>query len=194
MERHTSAPEIITAADIVAKLREGVNATYDIELRAMKIPMRVLSCDEFNKIRHGAIAKVSLIKHGDDTDKNLEIQKGVLAYASTIVPGVPGIFTEKVLTELSLDEITYLYDQYISVLERVNPSIETISEMEFESIVEALQKKTASARELSIKQSRAICSDLPGVVRTLERLGLLPVNSSGFLRAALPKFVNNPEA
>lgn len=178
MDRHPEQTPIMSAEEIVSKLRAGIDETYEIEMRGTAIYVRVLSGDEFNYIRKACIQQVAA-QGGDDTDKNFEIQKAVLAKCCMLKDNVPGILNQKVLARLTVDEITNLYEQYLSILEQVNPTLDTISADEFEAIVTALQKKTSTARELSIRQLRGICSDLPGVLRILEREKSPPANSSG---------------
>jgi hypothetical protein len=167
MERREQAPQILTAEDIVAKLRQGVRETYEIELRGTIIPVRVLSIDEMNRIRQQAI-KDTAIKGGDETDRNLNVQQSTLMLASTVPMGSAPMLSNKVLGLLSVDEVTYLFEQYIGVLGRVNPSIDMISAEEFRSIVDVLKKKSISVRDLSLRQLRGICSHFVDETPVLE--------------------------
>jgi hypothetical protein len=161
------APQITTAEDIVAKLRSGVRESYQIEMRGAIIPVRVLSIDEMNAIRQQAIKSIA-IRGGDDTDRNLEVQRSTLTLASQVPVGSAAMLSERVLGLLSVDEVTYLFEQYIGVLQRVNPSIETITEDEFRSLVEALKKKNISPNDLSLRQLRGMCSHLVAGTPTQE--------------------------
>lgn len=150
------APKITTAEDLLARLRQGVKDVHQIELRGTVIPVRVLSADEMNRIRQEAL-KDTAISGGDETDKNLRVQKNTLILASTVPVGSGPMLAERVLGMLSVDEITFLFEQYIHVLDRVNPSLETISTEEFQALVVALKKKSISTRDLSLRQLRGTC-------------------------------------
>lgn len=151
------APEVIKAEDILAKLRAGVREVHEIEIRGTVIPVRVLSADEMNRIRQEAV-KDTTIARGDETDKNLHIQKTTLVMATTVPVGSAPMLSAKILGMLTVDEIAYLFDQYIGVMQRVNPSVETIDAQEFRALVDALKKKSISVKDLSLRQLRGICS------------------------------------
>lgn len=161
------APQITTAEDIVSKLRQGVRETYQIEMRGAVIPVRVLSADEMNRIRQQAI-KDNAVAGGDETDKNLKVQEATLVLASQVPAGSAPMLSQRVLKMLTVDEITYLFEQYIGVLQRVNPSLDTISADEFRALVDALKKKSVSPKDLSLRQLRGICSHFVEGTQTQE--------------------------
>lgn len=147
----------MTVEDQLAKMREGKKAIYEIKLGMAVFPVRVLAADEVAAVRREAIRKTSLAS-GDDTDKNIEIQKTTLKLASTLSKGGAPLITDKLLSMMYLDELTYLYDEYIRVMEAVNPAIDHIQPDVFRSLVDALKKNIASPRDLSLLQLRAICT------------------------------------
>jgi hypothetical protein len=162
MNRPTEATQITTVEDILAKMRNGVKATHEIKLRDAVIPVRVLSVDEMNAIRREALI-TSLASKGDDTDINLQKQKSTLKLASNLNGGPT--LSEKLLGQLTTDEINYLYSEYVAVMERVNPSIETIPNEEFRLMVEALKKNLAFPKDLSLRQLKAICSAFQDMIQ-----------------------------
>lgn len=147
----------LSAEELLAKMRQGKKELHEIKMGNMVIPVRVLSCDEVATIRREAIRKTAMAQ-GDETDRNLQIQKLTLTLASTVSRGQAPFLGEKIMGLMTLDELTYLYDEYIRVLETVNPAIEHISPEVFRSIVDALKKNAASPKDLSLLQLRAICS------------------------------------
>lgn len=151
------ATPIVTAEEILARLRTGVKDSYEIKMRGAVIPVRVLSISEANMIRSRA-RKTAVLNQGDETDVNLQIQKETLSLASCVPTGSAPILSEKVLAMLTTDEICFLFEEYIGVMERVNPSVEQILPEEFRALVDALKKKAVSVRDLSIHQRNAICT------------------------------------
>jgi hypothetical protein len=156
VENQGTAPQIMKAEDILAQLRAGVKETYEISLRSARIPVRILSVDEVNKIRAEA-KKLAAIAGGDDTDQNLAIQKLTLSMATQVPKNTAPILSEKVLSMLTVDELSSLFNEFINVMERVNPSIEHISPEEFRALVDALKKNAITVKELSLRQKDAIC-------------------------------------
>lgn len=146
----------MSADELLAKLRQGKKTVDEIRMGALTVPVRVISCDEVNMIRREAIRKSSIIQ-GDETDKNLEIQKNTLKLASTLKPGSAPFIGDKLLSLLSMDEISYLYEEFIRFMDNVNPALEHITPERFKEIIDALKKNIISPRDLSLLQLRAIC-------------------------------------
>lgn len=171
-------PTIITAEDIIAKMRAGIREVHEISFRELKIPVRVLSIDEINRIRHMAKQSVMLTKDGDQTDANVAMQKITLQMASQMPQQAP-LLGEKVLSLMTVDEVNYLYNEYIRIMDSVNPSLETMSETRFREMVEALKKKEISSNDLSIPQLKAICSSFVDLILKLEHQRSHKDNSHG---------------
>jgi hypothetical protein len=150
------APQQWSEAEILAKMREGTKSVHEIRCRSLVIPVRILSIDEVNQVRRESIMQAQLVK-GDDIDKNVAIQRFTLKLASQLQPGGAPVLTDKILSQMSVDEVNFLYNDYIVVSERVNPSVETISDTEFRELVDALKKNHASANDFSLLQLKAIC-------------------------------------
>ncbi len=167
MNRDITHQVPMSAEEIVAKMRAGKKEVHEIKMGPLSIPVRVLSCDEVAAVRREAI-KFATIMGGDDTDKNLAIQKSTLKLASTLTKGGAPMLSDKVLALLSLDEMSYLYEEFIKVMDTVNPALEHITPEIFRMIVDALKKNTASARDLSMLQLRAICTAYVDLIQRQE--------------------------
>lgn len=172
------APQIVTAEDQLERMRAGTKAIHEIRMRDMVIPVRVLSIEEIQAIRREAIQKTSNMGM-DDTDKHIMIQKITLKMASTIVKGGGPTLGDKVLGLVSLDELQYLYDEYIRVMDAVNPTLQTIEPEAFRALVDALKKNSVSSKDCSLLQLRAICSAFVGLIQKLETQGSPLDKSSG---------------
>jgi hypothetical protein len=161
------APQIVSAEDLLAKMRAGTKEVYDIRLRELVVPVRILTIDERQAIRREAIQKTAMAQ-GDETDKNVLIQKFTLKLASTIQKNGAPMLSDKLLSMLSLDEIQYLYDDYMRVTDSVNPNVETISPEKFRELVDALKKSLISSKDCSLLELRAICSAFVALILKLE--------------------------
>lgn len=149
--------QMVSAEDILAKMRAGVKETYEIRMREQVFAVRILAMDEIAAIRREAI-KHQLSLGGDDTDKNVYIQKATLTKATTLSKATPSMLSERLMGMLSLDEVKYLYEEYIRVMDAVNPAIEHMDPAEFRALVDALKKNILGSRDCSLLQLRAICS------------------------------------
>ena len=156
-QQRNEAPNITTVDDLLAKMRSGIRAVHEIRMRDLVIPVRVLSIDEINEIRKDAY-KQAIISKGDEVDKNVSIQRSTLKLASTVPRDAGPLLSDKLLSMLTVDEINFLYDEYIRVLDSVNPALEQLTQEQFRALVDALKKNTISSRDCSLQQLRAICT------------------------------------
>jgi hypothetical protein len=166
-EQHHEPPQITRVEDILAKMRMGVKEVYEIRMRDMTFPVRVISMDEQAQIRREAI-KLAAAMGGDDTDKNCAIQKMSLKVASTLSPGGAPLISDSLLSKLTLDEVKFLFEDYIRVMDGVNPSLEMIPPDHFRAMVDALKKNSLGAKDLSLLQLRAVCSTFVELIQKLE--------------------------
>lgn len=169
MDRRTSheAPQILRAEDILAKMRAGTKEVHDIRMRDQVFPVRVLSMDEIALIYREAAGHVAKTG-GTELDRNIFIQKSTLKMASTLSVGSAPTIMDALLKLMSLDEVKFMYDEYIRVMDAVNPSIELIPPDQFRALVDALKKSELSSRDCSLLQLRAICSAFQELIQRLE--------------------------
>lgn len=163
-----SAPHaVVTADELLAKMRKGIKEVHEIRMRDLTISVRVLSVDEMNTIRRDA-ARVSAISSGDETDRYLTAQKYTLKLASALQQNGAPLLSDKILGMLTVDEVNYLYEEYMRVMDSVNPSMETVSSEQFQEVVNALKKNTISSRDLPLLQLRAICTAYVDLIQRQE--------------------------
>lgn len=159
MERSQVAatpPDIQTAQDLLAKMRAGTKQHHEVRMRDLVIPVRILSIDEVNMIRRESVAEAQKTPNGDDIDKNVAIQKKTLMKASSI-NGKP-FLGDKILSLMSVDEINYLYEEYIKAMDDVNPVVDRMTDEQLRFLIDAIKKNSVSARDLSLLQLRAVFS------------------------------------
>lgn len=157
----------LSPEELLVKLRLGKKTVSEIRMGGLEIPVRVLSCDEVNQIRRYAMAQAAKVG-GDETDKNVEIQKATIKLASTMTVGGGPFIGDPILNKLSFDEISYLYEEYIRFLDSVNPSLEQISPEAFRGLVDALKKNIRSPSDCSLLQLKAICRAYVDLILRLE--------------------------
>ncbi len=158
----------VSPEEMLSQLRMGKKMSYEVTIGNLKFPMRVLSLDEEAAVRREAL-KRTMVLQGDETDKNIEIEKATIKLATTPIEkgGIPFI-SDVILSRMTADEHTQLYNEYINIRDRVNPSLEQIDPEQFKGLVECLKKNIVSKNDLSITQLRAICSAFQDLIQRLE--------------------------
>jgi hypothetical protein len=146
--------ELLSAEDLLARMRAGTKEVYEIKMRQLALPVRILSLDEMLDIRNRMMVQNAKVV-GDQANLASLVQKETLRFATTI-GGQPGILSDRLLGMLSLDEIQFLYAEYTKVTEEVNPSLEAVSPEKFEMLVDAIKKNSVTASDLSLVQLRAV--------------------------------------
>lgn len=158
MSRQEATPSaIVTAEDLLKKLRAGVQEVYTVKVRDVEIPMRPLSNAEAVLIRREAI-KAAAAVGGDETEKNIVIQRLTLTYATQDPVKKLPFVSPKFWEIISVDEIQNFYKEYALIMDNVNPSLETLNPDQFRALVEALKKSAISVKELSLLQLKTICT------------------------------------
>ena len=170
----TGAPPVFAAEDLLKKMRAGTKTTFEIRMRDLVIPVRILSQDEWNLIRRDAKLSTELNK-GDNTDRNVLIQKNVLKLAST-PPGSGPLLGDKLLSLLTQDEMSYLYNEYLVQVDSINPELDKLTLEEFTSLVALIKKKSISSKDCSLKQLRAIFSAFAELIEQEEQMVSPPGN------------------
>lgn len=145
----------VMADEILARMRMGKKTFSEIRMGDQVIPVRILSADEVNAIRHEAKVKVAKTG-GDETDENLLIQKFTLQLASKMDNDPVPFINDKIMKYLSVDEIGYLYNELIHFWETMNPSLEQIEPERFRELVDALKKNSTSWNDCSLAERRVI--------------------------------------
>lgn len=169
-------PAIVSAEDLLKKMRSGVKTDFTLKLRDLTIPVRILSIDELTQIRREAL-KHAALNGGDEAEKNVFIEKTVLKMASNITGGP--ILSDKLLSMMSVDEVNYLYSEYTKIQDDINPMLEQIRPEQFRALVDGVKKKTLSSKDCSLRQLRAIFTAYQDLIERLENQTSPTDNSSG---------------
>lgn len=158
---------LVTAEDLLVKLRGGSKELYEIRLRELIVPVRMLPLDELLDIRNRMINQNAKVA-GDQANLASLVQKETLRAAATISKGEPGVLSDRLLSMLTLDEVIYLYNEYQKVCEQMNPSLEQVSPEQFQLLVQAIKKNSVSAKDCSLPQLRAIFISYQDLIQRLE--------------------------
>lgn len=160
--------QIKTTAEVLAGMRNGKKTTSTIKMGDQEIPVRILSADEIIGIRTAAKLKRIAMVHGDETDESYQTQKLTLLAASDVTGIGSGILSESLLHQLTLNEMTFLYDQMINFWDEFNPSIEVMTSERFRDIVDALKKNRISWSDCSMEARKAIFTDYVAAIQAAD--------------------------
>lgn len=160
---------------ILELMREGVDYRFELKIRALSLKARPLANIELINANVEASKRLTAL----DELGRVEVTRSVLiaqeilrAATSSDVGAQDSPLTDYIIERMSPDETQELYKQYLSGVERVNPSLESLSEEEIRALVEQVKKSPNRAyalTELSFLGLRAIClallkdGDLPQV-------------------------------
>lgn len=140
--------KITTAEDLLAALRKGNAQNLEIGFGDLKVPCRLLSASEEAMIV--VKAKQSAIKKNPSNQKqevfeSYEAMKMILEASTTIngAPALPMGFVEA----LTQNELTELYDQYMTINKTINPNIQLMSRDEIQKVIDDVKKKKTGTRD-----------------------------------------------
>lgn len=147
-------------------MRLGVDYRLKIKVRGFEIMVRPLAIQE--SLQVASSVQMELAKLPKDAVNRLTehfiLAKETLKLASTsdVDKNDPKI-TDYVLSRMTNDEIHFLFKQYVSVCDKVNPALETMSPEEIQILVDEL-KKNSSKEELDLQLIELSFSQLLSLV------------------------------
>lgn len=157
---------LVSAEDLLAKMRAGTKEVYEIRIRGLVIPVRILSIDEEIDLRSRMIAQNSR-SGGDDISLAALIQKETLRTATFIAKNNSSM-PDRFFTELKRDELSYLFNEYFKILEDVNPTLEQIKPESFMALVDAIKKNNVNANDLSLAQLKAVFISYQDLIQRMD--------------------------
>jgi hypothetical protein len=133
--------EIDSAEKLLAYLRRGQNQKLEIGFEDWKIPCRIISAGEMLKLQvRGEMRARELNPTGEKMEAYIafETMKLVLDSATTI--DKKSFFSRSFLDGLPNNIIESLYDQYITIINVINPNIQSMSNGDIMKIVDDIKK------------------------------------------------------
>jgi hypothetical protein len=93
------------------------------------------------------------------------------------VPSLPA----PMLAQMTSDELKFLYEEYVKIMDDANPALERISVDEFQALVNAVKKNAVGSRDLSLRQLRAIYLAFQDLIQRMDSQASQMDNLSGGL-------------
>lgn len=162
----TNPQSIVSKADFLKLMRQGTKESYEFYVRGAKFTVRVLSIDEQTMVRRQAHLAMANVPGADETDINVEVQKSTLRLA-TQIDGINSV-PPQIFDAMTADEIGLVYDQWLKIMDDVNPSLQVMTEEQFRALVEAVKKKSYSSRDCTLLQLKAIFNAFQDLIIKLE--------------------------
>ncbi len=146
---------VITTDELLSAMRMGTDYTFTIGIRNFRVPVTLLSMAEQVQISSDIMAhfaNTAKLEERSSLNESQLIAKQTLIRASaSAARGAQGslILTEQLLSRMTTDEVLFLYDQYLSGAERLNPAVADLSDEKLRELVESAKKNSNSLSELS---------------------------------------------
>lgn len=148
---------IKTVDQLLEALRKGSNQKLEIGLGELKVNCRLISAKE--EVNIMVKAKQKALKENptglkQEVFEAQQVMRSMISAATTIsgAPQLPDAF----LDALSSEELSELYDQYISINHTVNPNLQGMSHEEIMGVVQDVKKKSRTSKDLYSYQLQAI--------------------------------------
>lgn len=148
--------------DQIDAMRMGVNYRLPLKIRGFQMTVRPLAIQETLQV--AATVQDELSKLPSNAQNRLSehfiLAKETLKLASTSDVGRndPRI-TDLILTQMTNDELHYLFKQYVAACDRVNPALEMLTPSDIQTLVDDL-KKNKDKTDLELALIELSFSDL----------------------------------
>lgn len=138
--------------DQIDAMRLGVNYRLEIKVRGFKIMVRPLAIQETLQVAATVQEEISKLPASAQNrlSEHFILAKETLKLASTTDVGRndPRI-TDLILTQMTNDELHYLFKQYVAACDKVNPALELLTPSDMQTLVDEL-KKNSDETELGL--------------------------------------------
>lgn len=162
------------------KMRHGVNYEFPVKIRSFTLTLRPLSNAELLSSYSAVTEYITMIPASKRTklDEDNALAKIILEKAAIPYGEKTSKLNAALLQAMTTDEIMYLYTEWRSVCDRVNPLLEKIPQEVIKSTIEAIKKKPPT--DLDSQLTELSFGQLVNLVRYLLTNDVLPTgNSSG---------------
>lgn len=147
----------------LAQMRMGSDYKFTIKLKQFSVVLRPLSMDEFVNVTMETAEYLESLPPvaRNRLSENTILAKKILVLASTSEPDMGDFkLTESLLGRMTNDEVSYLYNEYCVICDKVNPKLEELPIEEVDRLVDMVKKSPSQAIELSFLELVNVCRKL----------------------------------
>jgi hypothetical protein len=151
------ANQVLNNIDPIAAMRMGVSYSHSISVRNFSCKMRPLSIQETIDVTNAVIDEMATMEEV----KKTRLEEHTLIAIHTLVrasmPNPDSGFESAKLQAITLrkmtnDEVHALYNEYVAVTDKVNPSLDEMTTEEIKELVEAVKKNHSAVTGYSFWQ------------------------------------------
>ncbi len=130
--------------DNLDKMRQGVDTRFPLKMRGFQCLFRPLSIYETNVVAAEVVQEMS---QKPKSQQNAIMENSLLSIkilekaSSSDIDKTDYAITSMELQRLSPKEIEFLYAEYVSVTEKVNPRLDKLSREQIKELIEDAKKK-----------------------------------------------------
>lgn len=152
-------------------MRMGVDYHFQIKVRGFNLTVRPLSIQETIQVASNVMEryKATPVTGQNSLTEHIYLAQETLKLASTTMgKGNDPKITDYVMKEMTPDEIQYIFKQYVSGCDKVNPALELMKISEVEALVEDIKKNSTGASvELGLQLIERSFSELVSITHFL---------------------------
>jgi hypothetical protein len=146
--------------DIIDQMRLGVKTKFPVRLRSFEITLRPLTIAETiqNSVETQEELQNKSANHRNAITEHVIFSIKTLCLASTSSPGRgdPKLTTDT-LQCLTPDELHFMFKEYCAGCDRINPSLERLSDARLKELVDMAKKNDSVLIELSFSELVNLC-------------------------------------
>lgn len=133
------------------QMRMGVAMRHPVSLRGFSCHLRPLTIAEMVRVMGEVKQELMATPEGARTPilQTALTARKTLEVASTDFDGKIQSLTGYILDLMTPDELIHLFNQYQSIMDKVNPSLESMSPEELQALIDAVKKNPSQLIELS---------------------------------------------
>lgn len=151
----------------IQAMRMGVDYTFPVRLRSFQVALRPLANSEMIKCYQDVsiyMASLPAAARSKIAEDNALAREFLKAASSPFGQYAPRI-TDAMMDQMTTDEVMFLYREWMSICEKVNPALEKMPADQLKSIVDILKKNPVTdldsqLTELSFYQLRSLVTFL----------------------------------
>ncbi len=142
--------------DQLTKMRMGCDYRFPVLIRKFSVLLRPLTNTETIEVTNQVFARMAgMSEHQKNRiNENSIVAKETLKLASTEQPDSKDIpqLTDPILDRLTNEELSFIYDEYVAICDKCNPSFDLLPKEAIEKLVEEAKKKPTDLTGFSLLQ------------------------------------------
>ena len=148
--------------EILEKMRMGVAYKHPVSIRNFHCMLRPLTIDEQNNLFQEIKHTLDMTPEAQRTGlmETTLLASKTIERASTMEPGMAPQLNSYIIAKMTPDEVICIYNQYLDILDKVNPSLEQLTTEQVEGLVEEVKKNRLALADQSSWQLRQVVGHL----------------------------------